>query len=720
MAALVAAGLAGIPIFAAVCLPTLSTGPIDVNGIVVTTDGTPPTPCTGDQGWGGVAHTPFTQSGDGPTDHVTRLYLSADNVNADNTLDHVYIGVHVEKDPELREADRVLLFVDANGNGGNWDSSDFAVLFEIGIMTPPSTQDCRQSPGNVFFHRYNTTTSQFDQQPSVPAGIVSRVSWDYETALDDESEIWELEVALDVAALGLTAPASGTGVRLGARLYINEVGMAGMPSVWRWPAGLTTSTLPSTNPNSGSIQASNLEQPEIGQCGLDVQLTEITATNAGGESNKFTRYTNSNFNSNGTLDESKQNHFTAKLRFVNPQNLSDMSMIAAPNNGNVRFVIRPYNAGFLGEYLMGSIPVTFTQLGQEVPVHLDWPKTKAQYDDPTTHQPKTHLNQSDHSCLKISVAGFNLNADPDNDAMHRNLTYTALSTIKDRFLISADGPGIEPTGPVEYLLHAKWSNVNPADVSPPNRPVRGKWSYLFPTAQKIGLKDLGNGYFSLQLKPAEERWIDIAISGGRMRNAQPLRVPARAGGTVMPRPSGLRPVDVPVTPYTLVTVVAHGTVNMPPRLFSTRVNGPNGFTDSERRPLDLLLSRSGAAYLSWANIGALIGSFDGFRTAFVIGTDSTFIVPTNAKVLSLAVNGVEGTFDEHRGRGFEANVFVSGRLALPTRLANIGNAKLGTPTRLRAGVNLPELSINAFRVNRAQQVALGSGYVAWGVYASHP
>lgn len=726
------------------CVPLIN-NPATVNGIVVGTGvvggGGLPAGCAIDPGWGGVASLDFAVFGAALPTQVAKIFLAGYNAANDATLDTIYVGVHIEGDPELTQEDRVVLYFDANGNN-TFDSPDFALLYEVGTATPPANEVCNQNPGTVQFFLYSG--GLWVPQASVPASITSKVSWDYDSSNDGESEIWELEIGLDVSGLSLKAPSSGAGFKVGAKLYVNESSVDAW-KVWRWPASLTSQSSPlSYDPNEGNVTAPNMAPTTMSTCGYDVVfepdgVSGVTASSAGGESNKFTRLANADFNEDGSAK--KKNHFTAKVKFLNPSNLLDTSPVAVPNKGRVKFSIKPWNGGFLGEYLMGEPETEFSQLNQIRTVQLDWPQNKNQYDDPVTHQPKNDLQASTHTCLKVQISGFTVDSNQTNDVSTRNLTYISTSTVRDTFVISTVGmeapPGVET---IEYILRANWKNVSPDKVevksrpsrtglsqgeeSPWYRPKKEKWNVRFPNAERIGLSDLGNGYFSLPMKVGEEKHIDIDIVGGVMPVAsQQYHLSPRAGGKLMPTPSGDSPLNISVTPGKMVTIIAHGLINVDPESKSIPPNGPNGFSNPDLRQSEYLLPAT--AYEPSENIGAVIGSFDDFKTAFVIGSDLTFLVPEGAKQLSLAVNDSNGKYGDNGGEGFRLNFIMTDPLYLPTRLALAGNSKLGLPAMARAGSNLPELDIEVFQLipDQAQnkiKLLKPTGYVAYAVYASHP
>ncbi len=106
-------------------------------------------------------------------------------------------------------------------------------------------------------------------------------------------------------------------------------------------------------------------------------------------------------------------------------------------------------------------------------------------------------------------------------------------------------------------------------------------------------------------------------------------------------------------------------------------------SNKERTNQSFLLS--GKVYAPNEHIGAIVGSFDGFKTAFVVGADKSFIVPQGVTKLALAVNDVVGQFKNNRDGKFTLYVFISDPRTLPTQYMAPGNPALGQPVVLEAG-----------------------------------
>jgi hypothetical protein len=202
---------------------------------------------------------------------------------------------------------------------------------------------------------------------------------------------------------------------------------------------------------------------------------------------------------------------------------------------------------------------------------------------------------------------------------------------------------------------------------------------------------------------------------------------AQAGGKAINPPSGEMFRDVPVKAGQVLTIIATGQIFLQPGERKTP-NGPDGVqikfdqnltTAAASAPRFLLNS---SFYNPFDRVGALIGSFDGFKTSFVIGSNSTFMVPEGASTLSLAVNDVAGGFSDNTG-AFVVNIIPSDPIIPPTRLALTAAPGLGVPVALQPGVALPQLQIDLYRRLPGRKPRTGllrpAGNAIYAVYGSH-
>jgi hypothetical protein len=179
---------------------------------------------------------------------------------------------------------------------------------------------------------------------------------------------------------------------------------------------------------------------------------------------------------------------------------------------------------------------------------------------------------------------------------------------------------------------------------------------------------------------------------------QTLEVPGPSGGAAVPpleKRSGREPVTMAVTAGTRVHMSATGQIDLDGGGPLPAV-GPDGRDFRQqiaggRQQVRFLLASPSAAQVA----GALIGSFDGFRSGFVVGAEGTVEVPDGVQQLSLAINDVDGGFDENSG-AFDVEVSVLPSLQTPSDdVRPTGAAPAGGGATTRASLVLPEVLIAA-------------------------
>jgi hypothetical protein len=714
------------------CLPIINND-VTVDGIVVGADigpgGTVPPSCpTGgaDLGWAGVLGQDVPLAGGTASSQAATMFFAAHQGGEPNKINKIYLGVHVESAPDFTTNDKLTIYFQADATKGNWDTTnDFALVFDgIGkSAATPKDDGCADPGGQVRYYRRDPGNTTWVPQSSVPAGITFKTSYDYETVHDPEKELWELEIGIDVSALSIE---QGGRLGIGAKLYLFDAPINTF-SAYHYPVNLTPTpdSGQDFNPNQGGVTTpGTLQQMTVGNCGFDVVISSIKGTNNDGLPGHFTVLDVTkpgNFDANGNA--LKQNHFTADIKFVNPNNLTGVG--AVPNSGTVRFHIKPWNGGFTGDFPMKDVTEPFTSLGQTLTVpSFVWPETLTQWN---AGGASAALNKaaSDHACLFVDLNGFTIDL-PNGNEMQQNLSYNSFSTIKESFLVEApkEVSVVMPSyhGSFEYILRAHWDNLAPkfqTGVHP--------FKYRITNAKALGLRSLGKGYYSMFLKPGEQKRVMLEITGGVMPNPpHQYKLSAQAGGTLLYPPSGEPPIEIPVKPGSTVSLVAAGLISIDPASKSHTHNDANGYADDtiilaaepKQGQRSFLLRRD--VFQPEGRIGALIGSFDGFRTSFVIGTDKTFVVPARSEKLALAINNVAGRYGISTGQ-FEINLIPGEPLMLPTRLTARGaaaNPELGIPAEMQPASNLPQLVIDVGQ--RYKRRLIPTGYVAWAAYASHP
>lgn len=142
---------------------------------------------------------------------------------------------------------------------------------------------------------------------------------------------------------------------------------------------------------------------------------------------------------------------------------------------------------------------------------------------------------------------------------------------------------------------------------------------------------------------------------------QNLMVPPKAGGNHanVKKPSGDRPVYVKVQPNSTLLIANYAFdekdiqwVDMDGKKRKLPPNGPTGLVSS------YVEKDSDRSYLLVPHLerGALIGSIDNFKTAFLVGEGVQLKVPPTSSYLALGINELRGKYDDNIGTGFRVKV----------------------------------------------------------------
>jgi hypothetical protein len=713
--------------WAVTCLPIVNND-INVDGIVVAgTGGAVPAGCSAggpDAAWGGVLGQEFKLAPGDPSTKKASLFMSARE--AGGKISKIYFGVHVESAPDFTTNDKFTLYFQADGTKGDWDvANDFVLAFDgvgANAATPLNQDGCSSPLNQPLYYKRDAGNTTWVPQASFPAGITFKASFDYETAHDPEHEIWELEIGIDLSALN---PAlnivKGAKVGIGGKLYLFETEVASTTPFYFPQTVAPSDPFLDFHANQGGVTPATLEKVGVGDCSFDVVIVSIQGSNDLGNAGTFTVLdpnSATDFNqATGAVIASRRSNFTATVKFVNPASLTDTNPVAVANSGKVDFRLRPYNAGsgsFTADIHLAQppAPVSFNQLGESKQIPIKWPAKKSDWNG--------QLNVTDHACFMVDLMGFAVDDPNTGNHMQQNLAYVTTSTIKKSFLIAAPREVRAelkgPDGRIEYILRSHWDNLDPKFLAG-SRPFRFRIS----NARALGLKSLGKGYYSMRLKPGEEKRVLLEITGGVMPHpVKQYKLTAKAGGQLLQPPSGDPPLEIPTKPGSAISIVTNGLIT----LARHAPNDANGYGDREQVERHFLLRRG--FYRPEDYIGAVVASCDKFNTSFVVGTDSTFIVPERCDTLFLAVNNIAGQYDDGKG-GFELSVMAGEPVALPTRLGARGSAanpKFGIPAQMQAGSILPQLVFDVGqRTAKPKQKIyrlIPTGYVAYAVYDSHP
>lgn len=307
--------------------------------------------------------------------------------------------------------------------------------------------------------------------------------------------------------------------------------------------------------------------------------------------------------------------------------------------------------------------------------------------------------------------------------------------------------------PIERQFNMQFVNVNsPFEATP--QIATGAWRKKFPRARAVELQELflnvdpqfrWESQFQGAVQSGEHRWVvqSMANRSETLRSSilagPTLRLPSqefRLDPVALSRGSTM---DIAVRPGSVLTLLADGEATAGSARY-----GATGKSDAKSRPRltlprnrllaseavqDVQLGQFGGFNTtdgiadalrpgSRAADGALIGSFDGFRTAFAIGSSATMFVPVNAQ--SLSVRFAPGV--PYDGGSFVLQAIMSE----PTSVA-LGGYSLetlraaGVPVLLPLGGNLPmhivrgTLDTGLMLTVRGQQLRVG---VPMGSYGS--
>jgi hypothetical protein len=186
---------------------------------------------------------------------------------------------------------------------------------------------------------------------------------------------------------------------------------------------------------------------------------------------------------------------------------------------------------------------------------------------------------------------------------------------------------------------------SPFEVQP--QIATGAWRKAFPKARAVMLREVFlNAPRNLKWKSSfagakaagENRWIveDMNRSAVRLKTSvlapAELQLPGRQYRLDPATLSRGRFTDVAVTPGTVVTLLPDGYATRQRLPFALSGGGSLLARDSRARPQRFVDAFRGRAAIQ---PGALIGSFDGFRTSFAIGTGTTVLVPDSARKLQV-------------------------------------------------------------------------------------
>ena len=248
----------------------------------------------------------------------------------------------------------------------------------------------------------------------------------------------------------------------------------------------------------------------------------------------------------------------------------------------------------------------------------------------------------------------------------------------------------------------------------------GTARWQFENAAELGIKPVAGkeGWYEMPFEKGDVKTLRLKFMG------QPLPYKTQKY-RLNPAVNGIpKKVDIPVKPNTVVTVVATGGVDIDGKDGPLPGTSAAGFTEKVPDSIPRLGSANTKAlffntvqadqarshavadvnqryllsegrYFPNQYAGALIGSFDGFKTSFVVGTHRSIIVPKDAKQLSLAVNAQYSAYAKIEGY-YDLSVVVTPTPTVPTRTVQRGDATYNIPPSMPSWQTLTAMAVYSY------------------------
>lgn len=335
-----------------------------------------------------------------------------------------------------------------------------------------------------------------------------------------------------------------------------------------------------------------------------------------------------------------------------------------------------------------------------------------------------------HQCMRAEAIYLN-DPNPSDNAVQVNMDFVGVpgsSTKMLKFSMGAAGFGkYDPAKGKDMFLKLETRNIDP----------QAGWKFGLE-----GVERLGENFYKTRMSGIASRSMQFGLTvpsqgimGGVLK--ENLIVPPQAGGRTKGAalPSGLPPVYVRITPSTTLTIVNYAfddndmqSVDLDGEKRLLPQNGPAGLP---RPYLARFLREVGDRFklllAPQAPIGALVGSFDNFKTAFVVAEGVQVQVPKDAAYLALAINDVYGLYDDNTGTGFRVKVTEKRSLGGLIRYGSLVPEALAQDTAKVKAVPIEEIMpmvcINGYeKIGKTRVVAAKErelyrfiGNVCWGI-----
>ena len=652
--------------------------------------------------WTQVAPVEMQPAGSQPNGFLYLAYRTPTNAALNN--DRLLVGVDVGDDSDLSAQDSVALLFDADGDK-KLSKFDFVIRIQATVSgAAPITNgvNCSQPIGGVLayfqFDGANWNQVSADDQMKISNAMVGTLASRYEPAsgMSPGVHAWNLELDMPRALVVGTNTYFNfqtAGFGLGAYFYVdkNDQQSPQQGTVLRWPDTLPPHVI--DGPVIGNLDPtlepdwSKFATVNLGDVCLDVNFNTPTPWAVNGSPAKAYDHR--------VIRPPADNTFSVTYHYQGPGTVPGGTV----NNGTVELSLMPFTAtsGIIAAlpYWVQSVPTTAPQFNTDVKVDLLYknanrPPSWAAWEQ--THGPIAFV------CGDVVLKGFTHDEDTSNDKIHNNLNYFTTSEYTQTFTVSGDDvPGLKPGQTGELFLRFAGQN-DPAN-GPPTACGYGvgtsRWTVT--NAGPLCMSPVAGDptLFRMMVEKGKATEVGLRFVG------QPLPyTPYR--GTFNPATDKGAPnlLKFPARPGQVMTVLAFGEIDvdgagpLPSTSAAGRVLPAEPVIDAPRQPSVRSLELGGAVpkseprassternpyllprgrYEPTQYAGALIGSFDDFRHAFVIGRASSFIVPAEMDHVSFAVNWERERYGEIVG-SYEIAVIAQPLPPVPTHTTLAGDA----------------------------------------------
>ena len=275
----------------------------------------------------------------------------------------------------------------------------------------------------------------------------------------------------------------------------------------------------------------------------------------------------------------------------------------------------------------------------------------------------TYAPPNDHQCVRVEVVGNN----GVNTQRQFNMDFVSVNspfTGTPKITLPKRSALIDRKAKPKITLREQFINVEP----------EMRWK-----TEIGGAKRLDNGTWLVQPKPQGATQLETAVLVD-----DSLKLPVRDFALTPENAAGLK---IDVEPGSTITLLADGA-------FKSRLGTvtPAGLNERKRITTRQVKLRDKNPIRPWA----LIGSFDEFRTSFLIGPAATFTVPERSDVLVVRLAPVAGLDLPADGDGYAINVVGQATRQLAT-IPEVDPGLFGQSglTLLPLGANLPAWVVRA-------------------------